>query len=149
MQQEAARKFRQQYGTPESRLASFRDANPQLSLREAKNEVAKIWAKNRQFFAQGDDLITNPFQKAVKAKLDLKAATKKFRIKKRKDSFLDRAAELTVREMFLHYLILGVFCAVIFILLAIFSGPASSFFLTFLIGSLLALYSSFVIALPI
>ncbi len=79
----------------------------------------------------------------------LKTNRKKFSKYNWANNFLYKTANMTIKNLFLHFVFISIIAIVTCVLLSFLSGDVGTFFITLLIGILVSLYVSFVIALPI
>ncbi|WP_368486061.1 protein translocase SecDF, variant type [Spiroplasma sp. DGKH1] len=114
-------------------------ANPNLKQKEVKKEFAEH-LKTQWKIAQ--DL-------AAKNKKEIKLINKEFRNYNYTHNFLQKIANLTIKQMLRHCLTLGAIFAIILIILAAFSGSVFGFNITVFIGLAIGMFSVLFLAIPI
>ena len=127
-------------------VAELKENDPGLNKWYARRQMFK------QFKANMDsvDLPDKPNKEAIKqAKIQKKMRQKEYIKYNHQNNFLYKIANMTMKEMFLHYFLIALFSTVILVVLSVLSGYAGSYFIAMLIGILVSIYAAFIVTIPI
>ena len=113
------------------------------------------WYARRQMFKQFKANVSSvdfelPTKEAIKqAKIQKKTRQKEYIKYNHENNFLYKIANMTMKEMFLHYFLIALLSTVILVVLSVLSGYAGSYFIAMLIGILVSIYAAFIVTIPI
>ncbi len=127
-------------------VAELKENDPGLNKWYARRQMFKQFKANMASV----DLPDKPTKEAIKqAKIQKQTRQKEYIKYNHQNNFLYKIANMTMKEMFLHYFLIALLSTVILVVLSVLSGYAGSYFIAMLIGILVSIYAAFIVTIPI